>query len=121
MTKLAKTLETIANSGSDKEFYNGILTESIVKEINENGGIVQEKDFNEYTIKNETDRFVIKLDDHYRIYSFPSPSSGLLIPFIMKIMKGFGLDKLNEMSEDSKISFYQRLTETFKVILSRNK
>ncbi len=121
MTKLANTLEIIATNGSDIEFYNGKLTELIVKEINEKGGIVKSEDFLNYKVKNEKDRFVVRLDDNNRIYSFPSPSSGLLIPFIMKVMKNMGLSKLNEMSETELEVFYQRLTETFKVVLVTNK
>jgi len=121
MTKLANTLEIIANNGSDIEFYNGKLTELIVKEINEKGGIVKSEDFLNYKVKNEKDRFVVRLDANNRIYSFPSPSSGLLIPFIMKVMKNMGLSKLNEMSETELEVFYQRLTETFKVVLVTNK
>jgi gamma-glutamyltranspeptidase len=121
MTKLANTLEIIATNGSDIEFYNGKLTELIVKEINEKGGIVKSEDFLNYKVKNEKDRFVVRLDANNRIYSFPSPSSGLLIPFIMKVMKNMGLSKLNEMSETELEVFYQRLTETFKVVLVTNK
>jgi gamma-glutamyltranspeptidase len=121
MTKLASTLEMIATNGSDIEFYNGKLTELIVKEINEKGGIVKSEDFLNYKVKNEKDRFVVRLDANNRIYSFPSPSSGLLIPFIMKVMKNMGLSKLNEMSETELEVFYQRLTETFKVVLVTNK
>ncbi len=121
MTKLANTLEMIATNGSDIEFYNGKLTELIVKEINEKGGIVKSEDFLNYKVKNEKDRFVVRLDANNRIYSFPSPSSGLLIPFIMKVMKNMGLSKLNEMSETELEVFYQRLTETFKVVLVTNK
>ena len=94
MPKLAQTLRVIANSGSDKEFYNGSLTESIVKEINEKGGNVELNDFTDYTIKIETDRFVTRLDDNTRIYTFPSPSSGVLIPFIMRLMKGLFIKKI---------------------------
>lgn len=95
MPKLAETLKIISESGSAVEFYNGKLTDSIVKEINEAGGNVTVQDFNEYFSKMESDRFVSRLDEFNRIYSFPSPSSGLLIPFIMKIMKGKG-EKLNK-------------------------
>ena len=115
MTKLADTLEIIADSNSDAEFYNGKLTELIVKEINEKGGIVKSEDFHNYKIKLETDRFVVRLDDNNRIYSFSSPSSGLLIPFIMKVLKKRGLGKLNKMSETELTTFYQRLTEALKV------
>ena len=36
MKKLAKTLEIISNSGASA-FYNGSLTDLMVKEINDNG------------------------------------------------------------------------------------
>lgn len=114
MPKLAETLQILAESNSDIEFYDGKLTQSIVDEINTNGGNVQYNDFKEYKVKIESDRFVVKLDDTNRIYTFPSPSSGMLIPFIMRIMRGYNLGDLNEMSDKDIQLFYHRLVESFK-------
>lgn len=45
-------------------------------------------DFNRYEPRVYENRFIVKLDDKYRLYTVPPPSSGILIPTIMRIMKG---------------------------------
>ncbi len=57
----------------------------------------------------------LNIDSEYRLYTQPPPSSGVLIPFIMRVMRGFVLPKKN-VFENLKISglFYHRLIETFK-------
>ena len=112
MPNLAKTLRLIAESGSDKEFYNGSLTKLIVNEINSkgkneplisfegnihlnlnSGGNMTESDLNNYNVTmactnyNES-CFVLKLDENYRIHLMPPPSSGILLLYAMKLMRG---------------------------------
>jgi gamma-glutamyltranspeptidase len=45
--KLAETLEMIRDFGASV-LYNGTLTESFVKDIQDLGGIITEEDMNEY-------------------------------------------------------------------------
>jgi gamma-glutamyltranspeptidase len=45
--KLAETLELIRDVGASV-LYNGTLTESFVKDIQDLGGIITEEDMNEY-------------------------------------------------------------------------
>lgn len=52
------------------------------------GGNVTIDDFKNYQTITHEDKYVIKLDENYRAYVPAPPSSGILIPFIMKVMKG---------------------------------
>jgi gamma-glutamyltranspeptidase len=45
--KLAETLESIRDSDASV-LYNGMLTESFVKDIQDLGGIITQEDMNEY-------------------------------------------------------------------------
>lgn len=59
----------------------------IVSEINENGGNVTLDDFKSYSA-DITDAVEVEVDDDNTVYTHPLPSSGILVPFIMRIMKG---------------------------------
>ncbi|CAF0712388.1 unnamed protein product [Brachionus calyciflorus] len=118
MLKLGKTMQILSEHGPDA-FYNGVLTGFIVSEMNENGGNVTLEDFARYKARIHKNRFQVVLDDNLRIYSAPPPSSGILVPFIIKLMKHFELKDLDSMSIDEKALFYHRLTETFKHAYSK--
>lgn len=49
------------------------------------------EDFKRYEPRVHQDRFLVRLDDNLRMYTVPPPSSGVLIPAAIRIMKGFGL------------------------------
>jgi gamma-glutamyltranspeptidase len=51
------------------------------------GGIVTIEDFNSYEPRVHEDRFIIRLNENLRLYAVPPPSSGILIPTIMRIMQ----------------------------------
>lgn len=104
----ASTLRTISRLGY-RALYDGPLTRLMVDEINENGtttyicvliknliifsyltflgGNVTLQDFRIYEPRVDEDRFVVKLDDEYRVYAVPPPSSGILISIILRIIK----------------------------------
>ncbi|RNA12997.1 gamma-glutamyltranspeptidase 1-like [Brachionus plicatilis] len=121
MVNLGKTFKILSEEGVDA-FYNGILTGFIVSEINENGlfylinsgGNVTLEDFKEYQARVHKNRFEVPLDENLRIYTPPPPSSGILVPFIIRLMKRFDLSIESSMSQEQKILFYHRLTEVFK-------
>ena len=84
--QLGYTLQLIAKTNVT-EFYNGSLARMIVSEINENGGNVTLDDFKSYSA-DITDAVEVEVDDDNTVYTHPLPSSGILVPFIMRIMKG---------------------------------
>jgi gamma-glutamyltranspeptidase/glutathione hydrolase/leukotriene-C4 hydrolase len=109
MPHLATTLRIISEKGVDA-FYKGELTKSLVQDINESGGNVTEQDFALYQTRYFKDRLVIRLDNDLRVFVPPPPSSGILVPFIMKVMRGFNMNSTHLNSS----MFYHRLLETFK-------
>lgn len=84
MTKLAKTLESIRDNPED--FYNGTLAKQIVKDIQDNKGIVTLQDMSNYE-----PRIRQSVQGEFgdrRWYSIPPPGSGPVIALIMNILKG---------------------------------
>lgn len=102
----------IANTNVS-EFYNGSLARMMVTEINENGGNVTMEDFSSYQAI-VSDAVEVDLDDDYTVFSHPIPSSGILVPFIMRVMKGFNFTSNVFKTEYQSSLFYHRLIETFK-------
>lgn len=51
MPKLSRTLELIAQNGSEAMYGGGWLTETMVKEINAKGGVFRKEDIQNYDIK----------------------------------------------------------------------
>ena len=45
------------------------------------------EDFRRYKPTVYEDRLMVRLDDNLRVYAPPPPSSGILVPTIMRIMK----------------------------------
>ena len=114
MLDLAETLRKVSLDKTADAFYKGELTQQIVNEINENGGNVTVKDFNDYEVVVHENNLGISLNKNYRVYVPPPPSNGVLIPFILKLMQGFDLKAMKNMTNDETILFYHRLNEAFK-------
>jgi gamma-glutamyltranspeptidase len=89
--KLARTLEIIAEQGDDP-FYTGELSDLIIKEIQDNGGIITKEDLENYQI-DVHEVLSINLNQSLTIFvSYPS-SSGIILSFILNILRGFFLLK----------------------------
>lgn len=70
---LAETLKIIADKGKDG-FYQGIVRDNILAEIEKGGGILKKEDFDDYKTK-ELQPLIGSYRDH-KIVSMPPPSSG---------------------------------------------
>ncbi|CAB16397.1 gamma-glutamyltranspeptidase Ggt2 [Schizosaccharomyces pombe] len=85
----AKTLEIIANKGIEP-FYRGELTNSMVKFIQDNGGIVTVEDFGNYSTV-----FADALHTSYRghdVYTCTLPTSGPALIEGLNILDGYPLN-----------------------------
>ncbi len=84
--KLGKTFEIIARDG-ESAFYNGCLTETIVDEIQTNGGIINKSDLQNYEclIKKPV---TFKLSNGIVLNSVPNPGCGVLLNFILGVLDG---------------------------------
>jgi gamma-glutamyltranspeptidase/glutathione hydrolase/leukotriene-C4 hydrolase len=84
--KLAKTLDIIARDG-ESAFYNGQLTDTIVEEIQSNGGIINKSDLQSYECLVK-EPITLKLRNNIELNTVPSPGCGILLNFIMGILDG---------------------------------
>ena len=82
----AKTLEEIGESGSADIFYTGKYASTIVREINDKGGIMKLDDLMEYEARNVTPLFT-NLGD-LKILAAPPPAGCAVLINILKILKG---------------------------------
>ncbi|UMB60671.1 gamma-glutamyltransferase [Lutibacter sp. A80] len=104
-TELANTLERIKINGKD-EFYKGKTAENIVNYIQELGGIISIKDFENYEAKWRTPiTFNYK---NFQITSMTLPSSGGIC--LAQILKSIEPFNLNEIKHNS-TKYIQLLTE----------
>ncbi|WAR01462.1 GGT1-like protein [Mya arenaria] len=110
--KLGKTLETIAEEGPDA-FYTGSLSQDIVADIREAGGIITAEDLANYTALVE-EPLKFRLDSGHMVYSPRPPSSGAVYMFILNILNGFNFsnDSVSTVPEATKS--WHRMVEAFK-------
>ena len=84
--KLARTLRIIAEQGANA-FYNGILTETIVKEVHDRGGIISKEDLANYQV-DFREALRISLNESLTVFTTHAPTSGPILTFILNILRG---------------------------------
>jgi gamma-glutamyltranspeptidase/glutathione hydrolase/leukotriene-C4 hydrolase len=84
--KLAQTLEIIATQGVDA-FYQGELTDKIVKEIQDRGGIITKQDLADYEVDFQ-EALSIDINNSFTAYTTCAPTSGPILTFILNILQG---------------------------------
>ncbi|HXH30282.1 MAG TPA: gamma-glutamyltransferase [Bacteriovoracaceae bacterium] len=96
---LARTLQTIAEDGSDG-FYKGKVAQNIIKTVSDHRGILTQKDLSRYEVKQRD-----PVHGPYQgldIYSMPPPSSGgIHVVQILKMLEPHGLKKMGPQSADA--------------------
>lgn len=110
--KFARTLEIIANQNDDA-FYTGELSDIIVREIQDNGGIITKQDLENYQIHFD-DALTIQLNQSLTLFVSHPPSSGIILSFILNILQGYHFHPNDLDNSTTAILFYHRLIETFK-------
>ncbi|KAI3371858.1 hypothetical protein L3Q82_006737 [Scortum barcoo] len=108
--KLADTLEMIANHGADA-FYTGKIAEDLIRDIQDAGGTLTLQDLAAYKAT-VTDAWAFPLGE-YQMYIPPPPAGGIILSFILNVMKGYDLNSASLTGEE-KILTYHRYVETFK-------
>lgn len=110
--KLAKTLEVIARDG-ESAFYNGQLTDIIVDEIQSAGGIITRADLQNYEcVLREPVSYT--LSNKVELFSFPPPSCGIMLNFILAMMDSFDHDDFMLDFGETNALFYHRFIEACK-------
>jgi len=93
---LAETLKRIKLNGKD-EFYKGKTAKRLVKFIQDNGGIISEKDLEVYDVKWRTP-ITFQYDDLKIISMSPPSSGGICLAQIMNMIKPYNLDDFGHNS-----------------------
>lgn len=112
---LARTLERIAKNGA-REFYEGSIAETIVADVQRNGGVLRKEDFARHNAD-----WVDPISVEYRGYTacnFPPNTQGMASLEILNILNNFDLQKLGENTAD----YYHVIIEATKeAFLDRDK
>uniref|UniRef100_A0A1A9X253 Gamma-glutamyltransferase n=1 Tax=Glossina brevipalpis TaxID=37001 RepID=A0A1A9X253_9MUSC len=103
---LAMTLERIAENGADEIYGGGKTGKMLVKDIQNMGGIITERDLINYKVQFEKNYVETDIAGGYKLYSTPLPSSGALLVFILNVMSG--------LYTDNECIYWHRAIETYK-------
>ncbi|KAJ6638687.1 Scoloptoxin SSD14 [Pseudolycoriella hygida] len=103
--KLAETLELIAEEGEDTLYNNGKLSQILVNEIQDLGGIITMEDFMDYNVRWD-DSISTQFMNH-TIHTVPLPATGSVLILILNVLNGF-------LPFVRNLTFYQRFVECFK-------
>ncbi|CAF2972356.1 unnamed protein product [Rotaria sp. Silwood2] len=110
--KLARTLEIIGEKGDDA-FYTGELADVIVKEIQNRGGIITKEDLANYQV-DFREALQVNLNGSLTTFVSYPPSSGIILSFILNILRGYGFSPKDLENLTTTTLFYHRLIEAFK-------
>ncbi|XP_035689951.1 glutathione hydrolase 1 proenzyme-like [Branchiostoma floridae] len=115
--QLAKTLRAIADGGADA-FYTGDIARSLVKDIQDAGGIITEQDLRDYQVE-ISDPLKISLSGGLTVLSPPPPGGGAVLSLILNIWDGYGLNASSVDGTDNQVLTYHRMLEAFKFAFAR--
>uniref|UniRef100_A0AAG5DAN6 Gamma-glutamyltransferase n=1 Tax=Anopheles atroparvus TaxID=41427 RepID=A0AAG5DAN6_ANOAO len=108
---LCDTLDRIATEGGDS-LYLGPLAEEFAADLRDMGSIITLDDLRSYSvIWNES--IPIELNED-TMFVVPPPASGVLLAFIMNILKGYRFNPSDVASVDSTVRTLHRIVEAFK-------
>ena len=94
--KYAQTLRDIGASGGASYFYEGDFLKTMVQELRENGAILEEGDFLNYTA---IEREPVESEfDGLRVIGTPPPSSGAVLALILNILQGMSNNNVHTLS-----------------------
>lgn len=110
MPKFAITLERIRDNPDD--FYYGELAKDIVQDIQDDGGIFTLDDLKNYKVKFR--RPMNGTIGNYSWYSTPPPGSGVVLSFILNILKGYNMKPSDRQGTQNSVLTYHRIVEAFK-------
>lgn len=106
-TVLGQTLEQIAEHGAGVMYNGGKIGQMFAEDIQKLGGIITEKDLQDYRVTwEDSPRVKANCTKDYILYTTPLPSSGALLAFILNV--------LSELYTDNRNVYWQRAIETFK-------
>ncbi|MED6261130.1 hypothetical protein ATANTOWER_001190, partial [Ataeniobius toweri] len=109
-SKLAETLETIAEQGVEA-FYTGRIGLDLIQDIKDAGGTLTMDDLRSYKVLVGSP-WTVSLGTH-QMHIAPPPAGGALLAFILSIMQGFSLSS-DSLVGKKKIQMYHHYIEAAK-------
>eukprot|EP00095_Tigriopus_kingsejongensis_P011280 maker-scaffold14_size734282-snap-gene-1.21 protein:Tk11280 transcript:maker-scaffold14_size734282-snap-gene-1.21-mRNA-1 annotation:"gamma-glutamyltranspeptidase 1" len=107
---LADTLERIATNGA-AEFYSGQTAHNLIRDLEDIGGLMTLEDLAGYKIEWRVP-VVSDLGQGLTLHTVPVPGSGVVLIFIMNILKNYGFPSKGPI-EETPLMFH-RVAEAFK-------
>ncbi|XP_033056341.1 glutathione hydrolase 5 proenzyme isoform X2 [Trachypithecus francoisi] len=108
---LATTLETVATEGAEV-FYTGRLGQMLVEDIAKEGSQLTLQDLAKFQPE-VVDALEVPLGD-YTLYSPPPPAGGVILSFILNVLRGFNFSAESVARPEGRVNMYHHLVETLK-------
>uniref|UniRef100_A0A182N129 Gamma-glutamyltransferase n=1 Tax=Anopheles dirus TaxID=7168 RepID=A0A182N129_9DIPT len=110
-TRLCDTLDRIATDGGDS-LYRGALADEFAADLRDMGSIITAADLRSYSVRwNESIPIDLNGDTMYVV---PPPASGVLLAFIMNILKGYQFRPDDVRGVERAVRTVHRIVEAFK-------
>ncbi|XP_053698974.1 glutathione hydrolase 1 proenzyme-like [Sabethes cyaneus] len=110
-SKLCQTLIYIAENGGNS-LYDGKLEDDFVEDLKEMGSIITKEDLDSYSVRWD-DSIPIKINGD-TMFVIPPPGSGILLGFIVNILRNYNFGPENVSTVNETILTYHRIIEAFK-------
>ncbi|XP_050430894.1 scoloptoxin SSD14-like [Adelges cooleyi] len=86
LPELAETMRIVAKHGADA-LYNGELTQQLIEDIKDAGGIITADDLANYNVEVE-DAFNVTMSNGVTLHAGPPPGSGVILAHILRVLDG---------------------------------
>ncbi|XP_025102476.1 glutathione hydrolase 1 proenzyme-like isoform X2 [Pomacea canaliculata] len=111
--QLADTLEKISNGGAAALYDDGQLLDDLIADLQDIGSIITKEDLKNYTALLKIP-INATLTDGVTMFSPPPPSSGVVLSFMLNVLKGYKFTPKSIEDVSSSVLTMHRIIETFK-------